>query len=186
MTSPRSVVVPINSSPPPPPPPPPLKDDKNSGGDDQRSDRDCFRDWDNSLGSIGWKPLKWSRQGSISSSKATVRSEVVEAGSDSLEVLVPNLGKETPVSSPGSSLVPLEDGGQKKKPRLTWGQGLAKYEKQKVEGYSNIGQDQASESSPKVMGMAGSMSPVTPWSAACPSPGEFSVIAPSSSFYICF
>jgi len=168
-TSQRSVAVPITS----PPPPPPLKDlqDKNSGAAaDQRSDRD--RDRDHSLGSLGWKPLKWSRQGSISSSKV-VRSEVEESGNGPLEVSVPDLGKETPVRSLVSSPASLDDGVPKKKPRLTWGQGLAKYEKQKVEVSSNSGKDQVSESSPKVMGMAGSTSPATPCSAACSSPGEW-------------
>ncbi|XP_020273484.1 uncharacterized protein LOC109848420 isoform X1 [Asparagus officinalis] len=168
VTSQRSVAVPITS-------PPPLQSrDLHGGGDDQRSDRDRdrdrYRDKDNSLGSIDWKPLKWSRQSSISSSKS-IRSDVEEAVNGSLEVSVPNLGKETPVRSPVSSPAPLEDGVPKKKPRLTWGQGLAKYEKQKVEGSSNSGKDQVSESSLRVMGIAGSTSPATPCSAACPSPG---------------
>ncbi|KAJ6810593.1 uncharacterized protein M6B38_103690 [Iris pallida] len=157
-TSQRSVAVPIHS-------PPPLKDPVNDrqGVNDQRSDRDR----ENSLGSTRWKPLKWSRQGSVGSSRTSTGRPEAAAEEVGTEARQPGSGKEAPVRSPVDSPLQAEDELPKKKPRLGWGQGLAKYEKQKVEGSSNSGKDQASETSPKITGMAGSVSPVTPCSAAC-------------------
>ncbi|KAG1339115.1 hypothetical protein COCNU_04G014210 [Cocos nucifera] len=126
VTAQRSVAVPT-----PPASQPPLKDpnDKTGGGVDDGSGTGRRFDQDHSLVSISWKPLKWSRPGSLSSTKIG-RSESEETG---LEVSLPP-GKESPIRSPVTSPAPSDEGAPRKKPRLGWGQGLAKYEKQKVEG----------------------------------------------------
>ncbi|XP_010937837.1 uncharacterized protein [Elaeis guineensis] len=165
VTAQRSVAVPIS-----PASQPPLKDqnDKTGGGVDDGSGTGHRFDRDHSLGSISWKPLKWSRAGSLSSTKAG-RSELEETG---LEVLIPT-GKETPIRSPVTSPAPSDEGASKKKPRLGWGQGLAKYEKQKVEGSldasGTAAKDALNETSPKVVGLAGCPSPATPGSVTCSS-----------------
>nr|XP_010920880.1 uncharacterized protein LOC105044622 isoform X3 [Elaeis guineensis] len=165
MTAQRSVAVPI-----PPASQPPLKDpnDKTGGDVDDGSGTGHRFDQDHSLGSISWKPLKWSRPGSVSSTKAG-RSESEETG---LEVLLPP-GKESPIRSPVTSPAPSDEGAPRKKPRLGWGQGLAKYEKQKVEGSLDPSGTAAkvavNDTSPKVVGLAGCPSPATPGSFTCSS-----------------
>nr|CAD1841932.1 unnamed protein product [Ananas comosus var. bracteatus] len=125
-----SVAVPISS---PTSHQPPLKDhqnDKNNaGGVDDGSGTGQRSDRDHQLGSISWKPLKWPRSSSLSSAKSG-RSEPEEG---KLEVSVPS-GQETPIRSPVTSPQPSDEGAARKKPRLGWGQGLAKYERQKVQG----------------------------------------------------
>ncbi|XP_039128593.1 LOW QUALITY PROTEIN: uncharacterized protein LOC120264810 [Dioscorea cayenensis subsp. rotundata] len=128
-------------------------------------------DQDHSLGSISWKPLKWTRSASISSLK-TARSEVDESGREA---------KETPTRSSAASPQESEDGVAKKKQRLGWGQGLAKYEKQKVGGSDDgstknglvpcdsSSKSTVSDTSPKEAGSAGCLSPVTRSSIACSS-----------------
>nr|WLQ69677.1 MYB protein [Zingiber officinale] len=98
-------------------------------------------------GTIAWK--KWNRP----TSTKTGRSETENAGT---EVALP-LEKETPTRSPVASLASNESAP--KKPRLGWGQGLAKYEKQKVVGSTE----------PSVRGISQCLSPSTPSSATCSS-----------------
>uniref|UniRef100_A0A1D1XWG5 Nuclear receptor corepressor 1 n=3 Tax=Anthurium amnicola TaxID=1678845 RepID=A0A1D1XWG5_9ARAE len=153
--------------------------DKTGGGldDGSRTGHKHDRDLNHSLGSLQWKPLKWNRSSSFSSSSKVVRSESDEGR---LEVVLPP-GKETPVESPAASPVPLDEGLPRKKQRLGWGQGLAKYEKQKFEGtddgagknllpqFGNSTKSSLSDASPKLVALPGSASPATPASAACSS-----------------
>ncbi|KAK9127281.1 hypothetical protein Syun_016078 [Stephania yunnanensis] len=101
-------------------------------------------DKDQALGSMAWKPMKWNRSTSLSSRASgfshSGSSKSLRADSDDSK---PDLqsGKVTPVQSPSgdgvggtTSSAPSEDACPRKKQRLGWGQGLAKYEKQKVEG----------------------------------------------------
>ncbi|KAG0487946.1 hypothetical protein HPP92_006757 [Vanilla planifolia] len=150
----------------------PLKDhDKSSGGviDGSGTGQRCDRDL--SLGSISWKHRNWSRQSSLPSSK-TFRS----SSDDACHEASVAQGKDSPLRSPGTSPLPSDDGAPRKKPRLGWGQGLAKYEKQKVEGSVDCNgqnglmfKDTIGGSSPKVMVFVGSMSPATPTSVTCSS-----------------
>lgn len=178
VTAQRSVAVPITHASSSSLSPIPLKNlpDKSDSaaidgvGTGQKYDRD------HCLGSITWKPLKWSRPSSFPMSK-TVRSDAEEAN---VEISVPQV-KESPARSPVTSLLPLDDKAPSKKPRLGWGQGLAKYEKQKVEGSVDVsghnGSAQSSssakfvvtDSSPKISILPGSMSPATPTSVTCSS-----------------
>nr|XP_009406933.1 PREDICTED: uncharacterized protein LOC103989714 isoform X4 [Musa acuminata subsp. malaccensis] len=142
------------------------QNDKNGGVDDSLDTGHRFDHRDNSLVSIPWK--KWSRPGSLVSAK-TGRSELGEAG---LETGLP-LGKETPMQSPVISSLPSDEGVSKKKPRLGWGQGLAKYEKQKVEGSTETsvggGKGASSDNGQQVTGISGCLSPTTSQSATCSS-----------------
>ncbi|GFY84564.1 duplicated homeodomain-like superfamily protein [Actinidia rufa] len=99
---------------------------------------------ENTMGSIDWKPLKWSRSGSLTSRgsgfshSSSSKSIGVDSSEDNAE-LEPRDG--TPVRSPSgdavacaTSAAPSEETNSRKKPRLGWGEGLAKYEKKKVDG----------------------------------------------------
>ncbi|KAK9154104.1 hypothetical protein Sjap_001584 [Stephania japonica] len=101
-------------------------------------------DKDQALGSMAWKPMKWNRSTSLSSRASgfshSSSSKSLRADSDDSK---PDLqsGRVTPVQSPSgdgvggtTSSAPSEDACPRKKQRLGWGQGLAKYEKEKVEG----------------------------------------------------
>ncbi|XP_042419968.1 uncharacterized protein LOC122008326 isoform X1 [Zingiber officinale] len=123
------------------------KNDKIDCIEDDLSTVHKFNHQDNSLGTIAWK--KWNRP----TSTKTGRSETENAGT---EVALP-LEKETPTRSPVASLASNESAP--KKPRLGWGQGLAKYEKQKVVGSTE----------PSVRGISQCLSPSTPSSATCSS-----------------
>eukprot|EP00268_Persea_americana_P067453 TRINITY_DN929_c0_g1_i1.p1 TRINITY_DN929_c0_g1~~TRINITY_DN929_c0_g1_i1.p1 ORF type:complete len:1748 (-),score=380.59 TRINITY_DN929_c0_g1_i1:311-5554(-) len=155
-------------------------------------------DKDHSLGSITWKTLKWTRSGSFSSRSSgfghsmgakSSRGDNNDAG---FELLA---GKETPVRSLSGdgaegamTAARVEGACPQKKQRLGWGQGLAKYEKEKVEGpedaagrgvlvhcYSNTKNVQntgaliSHDKSPKVSSALECMSPATPCSVACSS-----------------
>ncbi|XP_078434888.1 duplicated homeodomain-like superfamily protein isoform X2 [Wolffia australiana] len=130
----------------------------------QRQDRDM----DHSLGSLSWKPLKWNRSGSFSSSSKTPKPESEEK---KLEVAIPP-GKDTPVDSPVSSPLSPEDGMSRKKQRLGWGQGLAKYERAKTEATDEVCvglNSNCDDASPRVLARLGSTSPATPASLTCSS-----------------
>ncbi|XP_043699309.1 uncharacterized protein LOC122650077 isoform X2 [Telopea speciosissima] len=157
-------------------------------------------DKDNSLGSITWKPLKWTRSGSLSSRGSgfshSSSSRSIKADSDGTKSELQH-GKVPPVRSPSgyasavvNSAAPFEDSCCRKKQRLGWGQGLAKYEKQKVEvPDETIGKSalvscsnnnhtthgpvaSLSEKSPRVTGLSECASPATPSSVAwSSSPG---------------
>ncbi|KAI8539828.1 hypothetical protein RHMOL_Rhmol09G0213300 [Rhododendron molle] len=152
---------------------------------------------ENSLGSIDWKPLKWARSGSMCSrgSGLSNSSSSKSMGVDSSEARAEaQMGNVTPVQSPSgdvvacatSAVAPSEETSAKKKPRLGWGEGLAKYEKKKVDGPDDIAanneagycgrteplQLQVSNlagKSPRIGGFSDCASPATPSSVACSS-----------------
>lgn len=139
---------------------------------------------EHSLGSIDWKPLKWTRSGSLSSRASEQKTEVPSR-------------IDTPLRSPTGdaaacatmSAVSSEETGSRKKTRLGWGEGLAKFEKKKVEGPIDDSATKpglvgcvsgepsnvchlAGRSSPRVAGVLECASPATPSSVAfSPSPG---------------
>ncbi|XP_074574007.1 uncharacterized protein LOC141830479 [Curcuma longa] len=119
--------------------------DKIDGVDDGLGSGQIFDHREHSLGSIPWK--KWIR----SSSAKKGRSEMEDAGTK----LGSPVEKETLVQAPAASSFASTKSAFKK-PRLGWGQGLAKYEKQKVEGYTE----------PSV---GACVSPSTPCSTTCSS-----------------
>ncbi|KAL3838330.1 hypothetical protein ACJIZ3_022921 [Penstemon smallii] len=154
---------------------------------------------ENGLGSIDWKPMKWPRSGSLSSRgsgfspSSSSKSMGVESMQTVAEVQPKNL---TPVQSPSEDAVacitstapaPLDEDSSRKKPRLGWGEGLAKYEKKKVEGPEDCGMKndmvvsvintEAVQShvgnlldkSPRVASLLDFASPATPSSVACSS-----------------
>ncbi|KAI3983397.1 hypothetical protein MKX01_013464 [Papaver californicum] len=98
---------------------------------------------DHSLGgSIPWKRSKWNRSSSLSSRGSgfshSSSSRSIRTDSDGSKTEL-HPGRVTPLRSPsveisGDLPTSLNDETcPRKKPRLGWGQGLAKYEKQKVE-----------------------------------------------------
>lgn len=136
----------------------------------QPSSKDLTVSGDHSLVPLSWKPLKWVRP---SSSIPSAKEETT------LKVLVPPM-KEAPVASPVTSpLVGDENGALRKRARLGWGQGLAKYEKQKVQGSvdssgtrsggpGDAGSSGAVDVGVSGAGDAGISGPMT--AASCPSP----------------
>ncbi|KAE8683263.1 Serine carboxypeptidase-like 27 isoform 1 [Hibiscus syriacus] len=153
---------------------------------------------ENSVGSVDWKPLKWSRSGSLSSrgsgfshSGSSKCLGGVDSGEGKHELQQKNL---TPVQSPSgdaaacvTSATPSDETMSRKKPRLAWGEGLAKYEKKKVEGPDTITDRGGAmisvcntesnnslssnlvDKSPRVLGFSDCASPATPSSVACSS-----------------
>ncbi|CAL5209244.1 unnamed protein product [Lathyrus oleraceus] len=149
--------------------------------------------------SIDWKPLKWNRSGSLSSRGSGFSHSSCSrsmAGADSNEAkpdLKPkNITAIELHSGEGTACVtssmPSEDTtSRKKKPRLNWGEGLAKYEKKKVErpdpgankdgsvSYAgnmepcNFISSNLVDKSPKVTEFSDCASPATPSSVACSS-----------------
>ncbi|XP_042034939.1 uncharacterized protein LOC121781264 isoform X1 [Salvia splendens] len=94
---------------------------------------------ENCLGSVELKPLKWSQVGSTCINHSTSSKSL---GQDSIEVLtevqlknaIPSKSLTVDVSCDRSnSPTQSEDTGSRKKRRLGWGEGLAKYEKKKVD-----------------------------------------------------
>ncbi|KAL5734926.1 hypothetical protein ACOSP7_032787 [Xanthoceras sorbifolium] len=148
--------------------------------------------------SLDWKTLKWTRSTSLSSRGSGFShssSSKSMGGVDSSEGKAELQPKSsTPLQSPSgdatvyvTSAAPSEETTSRKKARLGWGEGLAKYEKKKVEGPdlcaskdgavvspSNAEPVQSlsstlAEKSPRVMGFADCASPATPSSVACSS-----------------
>ncbi|PPD68991.1 hypothetical protein GOBAR_DD34137 [Gossypium barbadense] len=175
----------------------------NGLGTGQRCERE------NSLGSVDWKPLKWSRSGSLSSwgsgfshSSSSKSLGGVDSGEAKLELHQKNLA---PVQSPSgdaaacvTSAPPSDETTSRKKPRLGWGEGLAKFEKKKDGGPDtsiNSGGAAISlcntepntslnsnlvDKSPRVLGFSDCSSPATPSSVACSSsPGNL-VLEPTA------
>ncbi|KAL7184585.1 hypothetical protein ACSBR2_026689 [Camellia fascicularis] len=150
---------------------------------------------ENSLRSIDWKPLKWTRSGSLSSrgSGFSHSGSSKSMGVDSIEVKgEAQIRNVTPLQSPSgdaaaceTSAALSEDASSRKKPRLKWGEGLAKYEKKKVDpgdcatkhGMDVFGslepvQSHASnlaDKSPRAARFSDCASPATPSSVACSS-----------------
>ncbi|CAJ1976777.1 unnamed protein product [Sphenostylis stenocarpa] len=155
----------------------------NGLGAGPRSDRE------NSLGE--WKPLKWTRSGSLSSRGSGFShssSSRSMGGADSHEAkaelrpksAAANESHSGEAAACATSSVPSEDTSSRKKPRLNWGEGLAKYEKKKVEVPDatankdvtepcNFLSTSLVEKSPKVTGFSECASPATPSSVACSS-----------------
>ncbi|XP_065870415.1 uncharacterized protein [Euphorbia lathyris] len=156
----------------------------------QRGDRET---------SLDWKPLKWARSISLSSRGSGFShssSSKSLGGADSTEgkaeLHVKNASLVTSPSGEAATCVTSalsEEMSARKKPRLQWGEGLAKYEKKKVEGPEvtadkdgaviSCSNNEAVHSeclnlidkSPRVMGFSECASPATPSSVACSSPG---------------
>lgn len=149
-------------------------------------------------GTIDWKPLKWTRSGSLSSrgsgfshsssSKGMGGIESSEAKAESRpKIATPIQSPSGDVAACAASATPAEETTSRKKPRLGWGEGLAKYEKKKVEGpdesvnkdgfvysTSNMEPSQTvvsnvTDKSPRIVGVSGCASPATPSSVACSS-----------------
>ncbi|KAA8534334.1 hypothetical protein F0562_031839 [Nyssa sinensis] len=151
---------------------------------------------ENTLGLIDWKPVKWTRSGSLSSRgsgfshSSSSKSIGVDSNEAKAEIQYRNV---TPVQSPSgdavtcaTSAAPAEEMSSQKKPRLGWGEGLAKYEKKKVEGpddgsakngtvtcgsaelIHSLASNMA-DKSPRVTFFLDCASPATPSSVACSS-----------------
>ncbi|KAL9254713.1 Nuclear receptor corepressor 1-like protein [Drosera capensis] len=111
--------------------------DENGSGTGRRTDRENSLDMD-------WRPLKWSRSGNltsrvsnynISSCSTSItddacrsRTELLTQKSAPVEQYLGDLSTST------ASAATSEENASRKKPRLGWGEGLAKYEKKRVEG----------------------------------------------------
>ncbi|KAG6765244.1 hypothetical protein POTOM_029271 [Populus tomentosa] len=148
--------------------------------------------------SLDWKPLKWTRSGSLSSRGSGLShssSSKSLGGADSNEGKTElQLKNATPVHSLSgdvaacvTSAAPSEEISSRKKARLGWGEGLAKYEKKRVEGPETSDNKDAvvvsannvepihyqtsnlAEKSHGVMGFSDCASPATPSSVACSS-----------------
>ncbi|KAL8533099.1 hypothetical protein ACS0TY_009375 [Phlomoides rotata] len=180
--------------------------EKNGGTPERQADLDEKTEKENGLGSIDWKPLKWSRSGSLSSrgSGFSHSSSSKSMGVDSVAVVEVQRKNATPVQSPAAvcaaspapapspspSPSPSDDTSSRKKPRLGWGEGLAKYEKKKVVGPEEgatkdvpvvsvsdteviqLPSVNLLDKSPVVASLSGCTSPATPSSFACSfSPG---------------
>ncbi|XVE99346.1 hypothetical protein REPUB_Repub03eG0190400 [Reevesia pubescens] len=171
-------------------------DNKTSGVNGLGTGQRCERE--NSVGSMDWKPLKWNRSGSLSSrgsgfshSSSSKSLGGVDSGEGKPGLQQKNL---TPVQSPSgdaaacvTSAAPSDETTSRKKPRLGWGEGLAKFEKKKVEGPdtsmnrggstisagntepNNSLSSNLAEKSPRVLGFSDCASPATPSSVACSS-----------------
>ncbi|XP_022765349.1 LOW QUALITY PROTEIN: uncharacterized protein LOC111310302 [Durio zibethinus] len=172
-----------------------LHDNKKGGVNGLGTGQRCEREI--SIGSMDWKPLKWSRSGSLSSrgsgfshSSSSKSFGGVDSGEGKPELQQKIL---TPVQSPSgnaaacvTSAVPPDEIKSRKKRRLGWGEGLAKYEKKKVEGPdTSMNRDAATisvgnmepnnslssnlaDKSP-ILGFFDCASPATPSSVACSS-----------------
>ncbi|KAL7109446.1 hypothetical protein ACP275_06G175500 [Erythranthe tilingii] len=157
---------------------------------------------ENGQESIDWKPLKWTRSGSMPSRSPGVAHSNSSKGVvvDSVEIVAELQHKNVkPVQSPAAfcavstapapapAPAPLDENISRKKPRLGWGEGLAKYEKKKVEGPEDIETEYGLvvsvsnpetvkspsvnllDKSPRVASSSDCASPATPSSVACSS-----------------
>ncbi|KAK4436014.1 Nuclear receptor corepressor 1 [Sesamum alatum] len=173
-----------------------MKHEKNGGTADGPASPCQKSEKENGLGSIDWKPLKWTRSGSLTSrgSGFSHSSSSKSMGVDSTEVVAEVQHKKVaPLQSPAAASVlstapaPPDDTSSRKKPRLGWGEGLAKYEKKKVEGPEdgmpkyglvvNVTSTENMQSpsvnlldkSPRIGSFSDCASPATPSSVACSS-----------------
>ncbi|KAF5770783.1 putative transcription factor MYB-HB-like family [Helianthus annuus] len=157
-----------------------------------------------SLGSsLDWKPLKWIRSGSLTSrgSGFSHLSSCKVIGVDPLDTKMEvQPGAVTLLQSPSGDASTCatpntpDEANSRKKPRLGWGEGLAKYEKKKVDPDDIVDKENGSRNemvngvsssesllptsssfpgkSPSLTGNSESASPVTSCSFACSlSPG---------------
>ncbi|KAF1899466.1 hypothetical protein Lal_00019594 [Lupinus albus] len=164
----------------------------NGTGSGQRYDRESL------LGSVDWKPLKWTRAGSLfsrgsgfSHSRSSRNFRVTDSYEGKAELPHKNAAVIESHSREAAACVtssaPSEDTDSRKKPRLKWGEGLAKFEKKKVEGPDESSSKDGPilstrnlepcnalcpsvvDKSPKVTGFSDCASPATPSSVACSS-----------------
>jgi len=168
-------------------------DGVNRFGTGQRCDRDS------SLGTVDWKPLKWTRPGSSRDPGFSRSSGMRSLGGANLlgscegkvglqqKFVTADESYSREAATFRTSSAPSEETNSKKKPRLNWGEGLAKFEKKQVEGpevtsnkddpvsppfnmeSSNFLSPGLVDKSPKVSGLAGCASPTTPSSTPCSS-----------------
>ncbi|XP_004489931.1 uncharacterized protein [Cicer arietinum] len=172
--------------------------DKMGGVNRFGSGQKCDRN--NALGTIDWKPLKWTRPGYLSSRESGLSHSISTrslGGTNSKRSCEGKVGLHHKIatgveSNSGeaarlrTSSAPSEEANLRKKPRLNWGEGLAKFEKKKVEGpevtlnkddpVSPFNMEPNNFLSPglvdknaKVSGFSDCASPATPSSAACSS-----------------
>lgn len=167
--------------------------------------------------SVEWKPLKWVRSGNLSSCSSIFgRSGSFKEPRGEMHNHHDIHGKlsahhsTSKLSDAGNYILPDDETHLQKKQRLGWGQGLAKYEKQKVEGHDDetnksdliqceillspkveeVGcalQTNLYARSPKLTSSSGCGSPVTPYSVICiSSPDEHvsSSVAGSNEVFI--
>ncbi|CAI9273462.1 unnamed protein product [Lactuca saligna] len=176
---------------------------KNSGGGGISTTNNQRLEKETSLGSsLDWKPLKWIRSGSLSSRGSGFSHS---SGCKIIGVVDPlngklgaQLGNMTPLGSPSEDASPCvtpmthDDATSRKKQRLGWGEGLAKYEKKKVDPEDILLDKEAAarngmvdgvsgseplltspssltDKSPSVNGYSECASPTTPYSYACTS-----------------
>ncbi|GAB2222743.1 hypothetical protein Drorol1_Dr00016867 [Drosera rotundifolia] len=111
--------------------------DENGSGMGRRTDKENSLDMD-------WRPLKWSRSGNLTSRGSSYNiscssTSITDDGSRSRTEVMTH--KSAPVeqyigdpSASTPSAVTSEENASRKKSRLGWGEGLAKYEKKRVEG----------------------------------------------------
>lgn len=182
-----------------------LKDTHDKSGGISGSSTGQKVDGENTLSSIDWKTLKWTRSGSMSSrgSGLSHSSSSKSMGVDSTETKF-NLHPQnaSPLQSPscdaaaacaspaaaGASVAATtEEISSRKKPRLGWGEGLAKFEKKKVDSPSDTAVQNGMllsennkehrrshvinvpDRSPRLAGLLSCTSPATPSSVACSS-----------------
>ncbi|KAK9063012.1 hypothetical protein SSX86_016882 [Deinandra increscens subsp. villosa] len=147
-----------------------------------------------SLGSsLDWKPLKWIRSGSLSSRGSgfghlsSCKIVGVESFDTKMEAQQGNISLlQSPSGDAAICVTPKtpDEGNSRKKPRLGWGEGLAKYEKKKVEPSDMIDKENGSRN-----GMADGVSSSesllpSPSSLPCKSPsltGNSEVASPTTS-----
>lgn len=157
----------------------------NSGGGEKRP-----LEKGNSLGSSGldWKPVKWIRSGSLSSrgsgfshsnSFENKMDGQLGSGGGGGSFLQPPVGEAAACVTPNTP----DDASSRKKARLGWGEGLAKYEKKKVDPEDVVDKEagvsssepllpspsNVSAKSPSLTGFSECASPTTPCSFACSS-----------------
>lgn len=171
--------------------------DKTSGSNVFAPAHKC--DVENATGLNDWKPIKWTRSGSLSSrGSGFSHLSSSKSGVGAIEPSEPKVESETknvtPIRSPSgdanacvtSSAAASDETSSRKKPRLGWGEGLAKYEKKKVDGPDVPGcskdvsgdvencHPSSVDKSPRLMSSSDCGSPATPSSVACSSsPGTF-------------
>ncbi|KAI3721378.1 hypothetical protein L2E82_32388 [Cichorium intybus] len=154
---------------------------KNNGGGASTTNSQRLEK-DNSLGSsLDWKPVKWIRSGSLSSrgSGFSHQSSCKIIGMDPLDTKSDGQQCNSTSGDVGLCVTPRtpDDVSSRKKPRLGWGEGLAKYEKKKVDPDDILDKDDGlltspsnvSDKSPSVNGYPECASPTTPYSFACSS-----------------
>uniref|UniRef100_A0A7N0V6B2 Nuclear receptor corepressor 1 n=1 Tax=Kalanchoe fedtschenkoi TaxID=63787 RepID=A0A7N0V6B2_KALFE len=145
---------------------------------------------ENFLG-VDWKPLKWTRSVSLSSRGHSGNSR--SAPVDSKEAVDESQQIEgTPLCFPAgdaadcvTSSATSEEAATRKKARLGWGQGLAKYEKKVIDDPCDNGKDNEIHI-PRVGSECTSTPPVTPAAAYNSSPDNEHKLFKEGNISVCF